>query len=114
MQICTASQKQMSKKFIKETAKLFRPDIDFEECEDDKGWLPFLLNQAAKNGIQLVIRYAMGWKHVPPRRPFQLEILTEDDDEFTSYIVAFFGTEQQARRWAKKKGLTVKKGLEKI
>jgi hypothetical protein len=104
----------MSRKFIDETAKSFRPDGDFDKCEEDKGWLPFLLAKAADEKIELEIRDARGWPQTPRRTPFQLEIPTDDDEVFCSYVVAFFGTEKQARRWVEKTGLTVKPGLAKI
>ena len=108
----------MSKKFLDELVNVYLKglgrDGDLETCEEDEYWNAFLLGEAAGRKIEFQIRDVHGFQHAPIRRPFQLEIPTPDDDEFESYVVAFFGTEHQARKWAKKNNLTVKDGLAKI
>jgi hypothetical protein len=45
------------------------------------------------------------------KKPFQLELPTPDAEEFSSYVIAFFGSEAAARKFAAKKGLMVLEGL---
>ena len=112
----------MSREFIEKTARVFKPefknitDIDelFDACDSDKKWLPYLLTKAGEQGVEFVIRDARGWPQTPPRKPFQLEILTPDDKEFCAYVVGFFGTEEIARRFAERKQLKVREGLVRL
>lgn len=109
----------MSREFLEKTARAFKPELKketdiekvFDACDEDKRWLPYLLARAGEQEIELVIRDARGWPQVPPKKPFQLEIPTPDDEVFCSYVVGFFGTEEIARKFAARVLLKVRKGL---
>ena len=103
----------MSKKLLDEFAKEFDPNGSLEICDSNKKWMPFLIKRLAKSDCELRIRDVHGWPHAPPRRPFQVEILTPDD-EYVSYVIGFFGTEALARKWGAKHGLTISMDLAKI
>ena len=104
----------MSKKFIESVASEFIPNGDLDTCDLLPGWISFLLKRLAENKIRLEIRDVHGWPHISPRKPFQLEIPTPDDEEYISYVLKFFGTERIARAWSQKHGLTIADGLPKI